>query len=293
MMTATPPAILSEYAEQVTAELRRRLAAERFPAPLSEAIAHSIFAGGKRLRPALAMACCAACGGKASDALPAAAAVEMVHTYSLIHDDLPSMDDDDFRRGKPTCHKVYGEAIAVLAGDALQNEAFAVLAKAYQPRIAVALIATLAEACGGAGMVGGQVLDITTDGREATLETLEDMHSRKTGAMIAAACRMGGLIADAEEPVVAALGEFGRRLGLAFQITDDILDETATTGELGKTAGKDAIAGKLTFPAVLGLEKSRTAAEEEIAGAIEAVARLGEAAAPLVELARFVLARDK
>ena len=198
-----------------------------------------------------------------------------------------------FRRGKPTCHKIYGEAIAILAGDALQNEAFAVLAEAYRPRIAVALVATLAAACGGAGMVGGQVLDITTDGREATLETLEDMHSRKTGAMIAAACRMGGLIADAEEPVVAALGEFGRRLGLAFQITDDILDETATTGELGKTAGKDAIAGKLTFPAVLGLEESRTAAEKEIAAAVEAVARLGEAAAPLVELARFVLARDK
>lgn len=293
MTTATPPAILNEYAEQVTAELRRRLAADRFPAPLDEAIGHSIFAGGKRLRPALVIACCVACEGASEEALPAAAAVEMIHTYSLIHDDLPSMDDDDFRRSKPTCHKIYGEAIAILAGDALQNEAFAVLAEAYRPRIAVALIASLAEACGGTGMVGGQVLDITTNGREATLETLEDMHSRKTGAMIAAACRMGGLIADAEEPIVAALGEFGRRLGLAFQITDDILDKTATTGELGKTAGKDAIAGKLTFPAVLGLGKSRTAAENEIAAAIEAVAPLGEAAAPLVELAQFVLARNK
>jgi geranylgeranyl diphosphate synthase type II len=285
------PTILGAYGGQVETELHRLLDAADFPPPLGDAIAHSVFAGGKRLRPALLMACCAACGGRPEAALPAAAAVEMVHTYSLIHDDLPAMDDDDFRRGKPTCHKVYGQAIAILAGDALQNQAFAVLVGAYEPALASALVGELTAACGGAGMVGGQVMDIRATAEGATRQMLEDMHARKTGALIAAAARCGARIGGAEAAKIDALGEYGRHLGLAFQITDDILDATASSAQLGKTAGKDAAAGKLTFPALVGLEASRKAADAETAAALAALAALGPAAEPLAELARFV--RDR
>src|SRR5579864_2568506 len=224
------------------------------PPRLQEAMAYSLQAGGKRLRPILVLLSCEACGGTVEAALPAACAVEMVHTYSLIHDDLPAMDNDDLRRGRPTNHIVFGEALAILAGDGLLTLAFEVLARDVVPaETAAACCADLARAAGMAGMVGGQVADLEAEGRTvASLEELEGIHRRKTGALLASGLTMGARIARAGNDDLHRLSSFGRCLGLAFQITDDLLDVCGSVQTLGKAVQKDASHGKLTYPSLLG-----------------------------------------
>ena len=274
------------------------------PDALAEAMAYSLFAPGKRLRPLLTLFACEAAGGTDEQALPAACAIEMVHTYSLIHDDLPAMDDDDLRRGLPTCHKKYGEALAVLAGDALLTGAFQVLAEGYPPRTATVSIAELSRAAGAAGMVGGQVLDLGAEGKvpltgpPRSVDDLEGIHRRKTGALFGAALRLGQLAAqgerpDGSDPVTRdALDRFGRAFGLAFQIADDLLDVQGTSDRAGKRVGKDAARGKVTFPGLLGVDESRRRANALYDEAVGALTGLGPAARPLAELARVVTDRD-
>ncbi len=263
------------------------------PPRLGEAIRYSLLAPGKRLRPILVLLANEACAGAEAAAMPAACAVEMIHAYSLIHDDLPAMDDDDLRRGRPTCHKVFGEALAILAGDALLTLAFQVLAASVQPpQTAAACCAVLAEAAGVCCLVGGQADDIAglIDG---DLAQLESIHARKTGAMISASLRLGALCAGANDQQKAALAQYGRCLGLAFQITDDLLDVQGDEAALGKRVHKDAAHGKLTFPRLLGLEGSRRRAEELVDEACAALAALGPTTAPLQAVARHVLERNR
>ena len=271
------------------------------PANLAEVIRYSLLAGGKRLRPLLVVMAAEACGGSAEAALPAAAAVEMIHTYSLLHDDLPAMDDDDLRHGRPTAHKVYGEAMAILAGDALLTRAFEVVAEQIEPReTAARCCAVLARAAGACGMVGGQVDDVCHDpsataraSAEEQLAKLESIHERKTGAMLNVSLELGALVAGADRDDRDALDEYGRRLGLAFQITDDLLDVSGSQEALGKRVGKDDQHGKLTFPGLLGMERSQSRAEELISEACLAVARFGPRAHRLEALAHYVLERDR
>ncbi|MDI3327674.1 MAG: polyprenyl synthetase family protein [Alicyclobacillaceae bacterium] len=265
---------------------------------LREAMRYSLLAGGKRLRPVLAMAACEGAGGSAFDAVPAACALEMVHTYSLIHDDLPAMDDDDVRRGKPTNHKVFGEALAILAGDALLTEAFSVLARApYPAEIRARLVAELAEAAGKDGMVGGQVLDIAAGGRTGRgaedAAILPELHRRKTGALIAASVRMGGICAGAEEPVLAVLTEYGRAVGLAYQIVDDLLDVEGDPQVLGKTAGRDAALRKLTWPSVFGVEEARREVDRLTETAVAEASKLAGRGAHLCAIARYLAVRNR
>jgi geranylgeranyl diphosphate synthase type II len=262
--------------------------ADESPVTLHAAIRHSMFAGGKRLRPILLLAACEACGGDGEKALPAACAVECVHTYSLIHDDLPCMDDDDFRRGHPTCHKVYGEAIAVLAGDALQPLAFELLLQSGGTE----LVKELATAAGSRFLIAGQVRDLEGEGRQITFDELRTIHEGKTAALLTSCFRLGALIAGASAEKLAALTTFGHALGLAFQVVDDILDCTQSSEKLGKTAGKDAAAGKSTYVSILGLEAARTEAARLTAEALAALEPLGERAARLREIADHLLARD-
>jgi len=304
------------------------------PARLREALRYSLLAPGKRLRPMLALLAAEACGGKTDAAMPAACAVEMVHAYSLIHDDLPAMDDDDLRRGRPTCHKAFGEAVAILAGDALLTLAFEVLAKEIQPpSVAAACCAALAEAAGACNLVGGQADDVAAEegsglrvqgsaritpdwGGSCTatlgatvqlspqrnanaqpqhnvIAQLESIHCRKTGAMILVSLRLGGLVAEADPGQLAALDAYGRRLGLAFQITDDLLDVQSTETDAGKRVGKDAQRGKLTFPSLFGLDQSTQYAEQLIAEACQAVGSFGSSAEGLRALAGYVLERNR
>jgi len=264
------------------------------PAKLAEAIRYSLLAPGKRLRPILALLAAEACGGRMEAAMMAACAVEMVHAYSLIHDDLPAMDDDDLRRGRPTCHKVFGEAMAILAGDALLALAFEVLSKGIQPlQTAAACCAALAEAAGPCCLVGGQADDLAAEAAGGGLAELESIHARKTGALIQVSLRLGGLVARATPGQLDALEQYGRRLGLAFQITDDLLDVRGEPSAVGKNVGKDANRGKLTFPGLLGVDRSLQRAEELISGACEATRSLGPPAAPLAALARYVLERNR
>jgi len=269
------------------------------PPRLREAMEYSLLAGGKRLRPVLTLLACEACGGPASAALPAACALEMIHTYSLIHDDLPAMDDDDFRRGRPTSHKVFGEALAILAGDALLTLAFQVVAEQTRPvTVAAACCADLAAAAGGEGMVGGQVADLDAETAPALGVATADerrligIHRRKTGALIGCAASLGARVAGAEEETRTALADYGRDIGLAFQIADDLLDVTGNRDRMGKGVRKDAGHGKLTYPGLFGVEGSRRRAEELVERACAAVAPLGPAGEPLAALARFVLDRD-
>ena len=278
------------------------------PERLRESMAYSLLAGGKRLRPILCLFACEACGGKIEAALPAAAAIEMVHTYSLIHDDLPAMDDDDYRRGRLTNHKVFGEAMAILAGDSLLTLAFEVMASFIQPgSVAAACCVDLASAAGRCGMVGGQVADLEAeqqletkgladshDSREtsAALTQLEAIHRRKTGRLLSAAVTLGARIAQADTNLIQLLEEFGKRVGLAFQIADDLLDVTGDAAKLGKSVGKDATLGKMTYPALLGIEASRRKADNLIEEACQLLSPLGERAGKLAELARFVTKRD-
>jgi geranylgeranyl pyrophosphate synthase len=251
---------------------------------------YSVLAGGKRLRPCLVLLGARAAGADDTPLLPVAAAVELVHTYSLIHDDLPSMDDDDLRRGKPSCHKVFGEATAILAGDALHTLAFEILASFRPSERAAALVRETARACGTRGMVGGQAADLEAEGRPPSVEVVEGIHRRKTGALFAASLRLGALGAGAPRPVVEALDRYGERLGLAFQIVDDVLDEEGLAADLGKTPGKDRKRGKMTYPAAAGMDgaraRARALADEAAAGAAGL-----PAAALLAELAELVVAR--
>jgi geranylgeranyl diphosphate synthase type II len=264
------------------------------PAELAAAIRHSLLAPCKRLRPTLVLMAAQACGCDYAAALPAACAVEMVHTYSLIHDDLPAMDDDDLRRGLPSCHARFGEATAILAGDALLAQAFEVLAAGVQPpEVAARCCGELARAAGALNLVGGQQNDLEAEGKRLGIGELERIHRRKTGAIMGVSLRLGALIAGAGDGQLAALAAYGERLGMAFQITDDLLDLSGDEQTLGKRTNKDSDHGKLTFPSVLGIDESRQRAERLIAEAIAALAPLGERAAPLAKLAQFVLQRDR
>lgn len=263
------------------------------PTRLQEAMAYSLLAGGKRLRPILVMLACEACGGEAEAALPAACAIEMVHTYSLIHDDLPAMDNDDLRRGRPTNHVVFGEALAILAGDGLLTLAFETLARDLPSAVAASCCADLAKAAGMAGMVGGQVADLEAEGRTTgTLEELEGIHRRKTGALLCSALTMGARIAGADHDTLHRLTQYGRCLGLAFQITDDLLDVRGSSQSLGKAVNKDASHGKLTYPSLLGEEASEVRAQCLIAEACRWIEPLGDRGRSLEALAQFVLERD-
>jgi geranylgeranyl diphosphate synthase type II len=283
--------------EQLRAALRPQAG---LPGPLLEAMRYSLLAPGKRLRPALVALAAEACGG--GNPWPAACAVEMIHAYSLIHDDLPSMDDDDLRRGQPTCHKKFGEALAILAGDALQSLAFQTLAEGYPAATAAACCRELARASGAAGMVGGQADDLAWEksspaDASRNVEGLEHLHARKTGALIRASLRLGVFAAHAgrEAPVqdlVERFDVYGRCLGLAFQITDDLLDVEGHAARAGKRVGKDASRGKLTYPGLLGVDESRRRAERLGQDARTALAPLGSAAGWLLALVAFVLERD-
>lgn len=264
------------------------------PDILREAMFYSLRAGGKRLRPVMVLLACQACGGPEVQALPAAAALEMVHTYSLIHDDLPAMDDDDMRRGRPTNHKVFGDGIAVLAGDALLTYAFNTLARHIQKDSLVRqLVLELSDAAGATGMIGGQVADLQSHNTPRNIDNVDYIHTHKTAIMFRAAARMGALCAHADPRQTDALGDYGLKLGLAFQVTDDLLDVTGTAEELGKHTRKDEKAGKLTYPAVVGLEKSQQRTRNLIDQAIAALADFGPDAEPLRYLARMITTRKK
>ena len=253
---------------------------------------HSVFAGGKRIRPVLAIAAAEACG-RPDGAETVACALECVHTYSLIHDDLPALDDDDLRRGKPSCHRAFGEATAILAGDALLTLAFRILATQDLPSGTVAaMVAELSAAAGTVdGMIGGQVADLEAAGSIPSPSSLEYIHRAKTAALIRASVRLGGLYAEAGSTSLSALGRYGSRIGLAFQIVDDILDETSSSEALGKTAGKDRAQDKATYPAVYGIEESRCRARECLADALGALAGFGEDARGLRAIAELIVSR--
>ena len=290
-------AYLEERRSLVNRALAAYLPAVRGPAfRVVQAMHYSLFAGGKRLRPILCLAAAEAVGGGPEEVLPLACALEMIHTYSLIHDDLPSMDDDDLRRGQPTCHKQFDEATAILAGDGLLTEAFYTLAAAaprFQGREAMLLEVQelLSEAAGYRGMVGGQMLDLMAEGRRITLKELEIVHRLKTGALLIAATRAGALAGGGSRPQVAALTAYGERFGLAFQITDDLLDVEGEAAEMGKAPGMDEKRQKATYPALLGLETSRQWAGHLVQEALAELELFKERAAPLRELARYLLVR--
>jgi geranylgeranyl diphosphate synthase type II len=263
------------------------------PRHLGDAIRHSLLAPGKRLRPLLVLMASEACGCDSAAALPAACSVEMIHTYSLIHDDLPAMDDDELRRGQPTCHVKFGDATAILAGDALLAQAFEILARDTEPpAVAVRCVAELAQAAGACQLVGGQEDDLRNQFNGGGVEQLERIHRRKTGAMICVSLRLGGLIGGADRQQLADLNTYGEKIGLAFQIVDDLLDLSGDASTMGKKTGKDADRGKLTFPAVLGVDASRQRAVGLVAEACESIGRFGPRAAGLEALARYVLERN-
>jgi geranylgeranyl diphosphate synthase, type II len=270
-----------------------RLTPVQYPETLWESMRYSLQAGGKRIRPLLTLATLEALGRDAQPALPAACAMELIHTQSLIHDDLPAMDDDDLRRGKPTNHKVYGEAQAILAGDAMLAYAFYVLAGPLASRFpAGACLAACRELADATvtGMVSGQVVDMASEGQPVTAETLAYIHRNKTGALIRAAVRLGAILGEATAEQRMALDRYADHVGLAFQIADDILDVTKTAEQLGKTPGKDVAAGKATYPALYGLDSAHAQLASEIAGAVGAIAGFGPEAEPLRAIARFVAA---
>jgi geranylgeranyl diphosphate synthase type II len=285
--------ILARDSQLVDAYLREQLAQRSAdpsaPRSLFDAIEYSVFAGGKRLRPALVIESFRACGGGTdlSDCLPAAAAIELIHTFSLVHDDLPAMDDDDLRRGRPTSHKVFGEAMAILAGDAMMTLAFELIAD--RP----ALVRELSQATGPLGMIGGQVRDIAGEHQSLDLAALSSLHAMKTGALLRCAARMGAICANADAQAIDRLTTFAAHLGLAFQIVDDLLDVTATPQQLGKRTRKDESHGKNTYPALLGIEAARRQASEQLRTALAAIDALVAAGNDLRTLARFVVERTR
>ena len=271
----------------------------KFTASLQKAIRYSLFAGGKRIRPILSIAAFEAVGGQRGDILPFACALEMIHTYSLIHDDLPAMDNDDYRRGKLTCHKVFGEAIGILAGDALLTEAFKLMTNRNvwesllsDKGLILDVINEVAQAAGISGMVGGQVLDIECEGKEVDLPTLQYIHTHKTGALILVSIRVGAKLGGANGETLKALTRYGERIGLAFQIADDILNVEGRSLSLGKSVGTDLSKGKATYPSLLGIGESKRRAEELVELAVEALGPFGSKADPLREIARFIIARN-
>lgn len=289
---------LAELTHQVDEALQHLLPpADEMPASLHDAMRYSVFAGGKRVRPALLLSACHAVGGDLSVALPFACAMEMIHTYSLIHDDLPAMDDDDWRRGRLTNHKVYGEATAILAGDALLTEAFILMSSPttvnhLPPDRVLRVIHEIARAAGSRGMVGGQVVDMESEGKgEVDLPTVQYIHTHKTGALIRASVVAGAVVGGGDAQSCRALERYGEMVGLAFQIADDILDIEGTTEEIGKDAGSDQARGKATYPAVMGIVAARERARELVDGAVEALSRFGDEAEPLRQIARYVVSR--
>jgi geranylgeranyl diphosphate synthase type II len=289
---------MKERAALVECALAETVAAKDGPATrLFEAMRYSLLASGKRLRPVLALAACEAVGGPREASLGFACALEMIHTYSLIHDDLPCMDDDDLRRGRPTNHKVYGEAIATLAGDGLLTDAFKVVAAAASGRVSPAttlqVITELADAAGSGGMVAGQVIDLMGEGSNLTLDELEYLHGKKTGALFVTAVCGGARLGGANENQLAALRGYAQALGLAFQVADDLLDIEATAESVGKRTQKDASRGKATYPALLGVERSRELARGLTDRAWKALADFDERAEPLRALAAFAVERKQ
>jgi geranylgeranyl diphosphate synthase type II len=303
--TSTPPsasaglaALYEQWRGLVEQALDDALPVEgAWPATLHRAVRYSQFAGGKRIRPLLVLAGGEAVGGATSDLMPLACAVEMIHTYSLIHDDLPAMDNDDLRRGKPTSHKVFGEAMAILAGDALLTRAFHLMAEvpptwdAARVRRRLDALAILGEACGTTGLIGGQVEDLESEGKVIPKAALERLHRAKTGALLSACVRGGALLGGADLASLAALTRYASAVGLAFQVVDDVLDATEGAVRLGKTAGKDAAARKATYVSVHGLEEARALAAGLLGEALEAVALLGPRAEALRGLARLIVER--
>src|SRR3989454_894539 len=290
------PFDLQEYLTDRTTVVNRAL--DRFlpkattrPATIHKAMRYSLFAGGKRMRPALCLAAAEACGGSIDNCLPLACAIECIHTYSLIHDDLPAMDNDDYRRGKPTNHKVFGEGIAILAGDALLTQAFEIAAQCrgwsrYSHRD---IVSELAHAAGSLQLIAGQVADLEGEGKNLSADQLKYIHERKTSALLCCAIRLGGMSANCTAAQLNALTDFGYNVGLAFQIIDDILDITQTSGQLGKTAGKDTAAKKATYPAIVGLEKSRQIAQQLTHKAFQALKPFRGKAVALEALATYLL----
>lgn len=292
------PFDLSAYLKQRQAQVEAALESSitvTYPEKIYEAMRYSLLAGGKRLRPILCLATCEMAGGTVEMAMPTACALEMIHTMSLIHDDLPAMDNDDYRRGRLTNHKVYGENIAILAGDGLLAYAFEYIAsqtKNVPPERVLRAIAQLGHAVGATGLVGGQVVDLESEGKlDVTADTLHFIHTHKTAALLEACVVSGGVLAGLEASDLQQLSRYAQNIGLAFQIIDDILDVTATAEELGKTAGKDLQAQKVTYPSLWGIEESRRQAQALIATAKEELTPFGDRAKPLIALADFITNR--
>jgi len=286
---------LKDRCQLIDNELEKVLPQENeMPFSLHRSMRYSVFAGGKRVRPILLLAACEAVGGVIENAILFACAMEMIHTYSLIHDDLPAMDDDDFRRGNPTNHKVFGEAVAILAGDALLTQAFICMSsnKNIPADRILAVINEIGICSGSYGMVGGQVVDMESEGKgDIDLPTVQYIHTHKTGALIKASVKAGAIVGGATGTDLEAMVKYGETIGLAFQIADDILDIEGTTEELGKDAGSDQARGKATYPAVIGINESRKRADELLEIAIDAIKPFGEKAEPLREIANYVVRR--
>jgi geranylgeranyl diphosphate synthase, type II len=288
--------ILSDGASLTESALRRFRDTlwSNAPAKLVEAIDYSLFAGGKRVRPTLVIEWASAMGAGATESvLASAGAIELIHTFSLVHDDLPAMDDDDLRRGRPTNHKVFGDAMAILAGDAMTTLAFELIARCAEADLVGPLVSELARASGPCGMIGGQVLDIESENTRIPLGALQRLHALKTGALLVAACRLGAIAARADAKTIEAAKTFGQHMGLAFQIMDDVLDVTATSEQMGKATNKDEGAGKNTYPQLMGIDASRALAREQLDAALGAIAPLGPGGDRLATLARFVVERDR
>jgi geranylgeranyl diphosphate synthase type II len=293
---------LTDYLNQRQALINQYLARcippeDQYPQTIHKAMRYSLFAGGKRLRPILAMAAAEAVGSRAENVLPVAGAVELVHTYSMIHDDLPAMDNDDLRRGQPTSHKVFGEAIAILAGDALLTMAFELLTDpSFTSAISygqyLEIIGELALAAGSRGLIGGQVADIESEGKQVDFPLLEYIHTHKTGSLILASVKMGGLAANCSSSHLGALSAYGERVGLAYQIIDDILDVEGKSTELGKNTGGDVSLGKATYPALWGMKQAKEQAQNLITSAQQELSPLGESANRLREIAQFIISRN-
>ena len=268
---------------------------DNIPTDIYKAVRYSVFNGGKRIRPIFCLAAAEAVGGDLGPAIPVACALELIHSYSLIHDDLPAMDDDDFRRGKPTCHKVFGEDIAILAGDALLTEAFVLLSRAEKVRLSaerrLAVIQEISKAAGIGGMVGGQALDVLSGKSEPNENTLREIHRRKTGALIVAAVKSGAIIFNAPKDKIQALAEYGINVGLAFQIADDILNVEGDSELMGKETGSDAAHNKLTYPSLLGMGKAKEKLAKYINAAIASLSGFDERARPLLVIARYIMER--
>ena len=287
---------ISEKVEIINRGLKALLPGEdEYPQTLHRAMHYSLFAGGKRIRPVLVLAAAEAVGGEIPVALNAACAFECLHTYSLIHDDLPAIDNDDLRRGSPTCHKAFGEAAAILAGDALLTAAFGMIATTETRNRSAVLsaIAELSKAAGSIGMIGGQMIDIESEGMDIPFPVLEYIHIHKTGELILSAVRSGAILGNASKKELSSLSKYGRSVGLAFQIADDILDVEGTAAEMGKNTGGDEKKGKATYPGTIGLDESRTRATELVDLALSSIEAFDDKAEPLRAIARYIVARRR